>query len=87
MTWEIQLARRASSFVKRLDPRTQERILGRLDQIATDPHGAAAKALRNAGGRRSARVGDYRIIFSSDAVNRVVFVSAIDPRGQVYRDL
>jgi mRNA-degrading endonuclease RelE of RelBE toxin-antitoxin system len=57
----------------------------RIDQIAADPHGPHTKPLTNLVGRRAARVGGYRIIFAVDDEARVVNISDIGPRGQVYR--
>ncbi len=59
----------------------------RLEQVPTDPFGPFTKPLTGAGGRRSARVGDWRIVFSVDTGAEIVSVSAIGPRGRVYRDL
>jgi mRNA-degrading endonuclease RelE of RelBE toxin-antitoxin system len=62
-------------------------MLERLEQIAEQPYGAHTKRLANAEGRRAARVGAYRIIFSVNEEQRTVDVASIGPRGQVYRDL
>ena len=87
MTYEVHLADPAASYLRKLDARTQQRILRRIDQIAAEPYGPHTIALTNAAGRRTARVGDYRIVFKVDDANRVVDVSLIGPRGRVYRDL
>lgn len=87
MSYEVRIARQAEAALRRYDRRLQERLLRRLEQIADDPFGPHTKPLTNAAGRRSARVGDYRIIFAVDVDARVVNVSAIGPRGMIYRDL
>jgi mRNA interferase RelE/StbE len=87
VSFELRVDRRAAAYLRRLDPPTQRRILHRLDQIAVDPYGQQTKALADAGGRRAARVGDYRIVFAVDDAERVVNVRTIGPRGRVYRDL
>jgi mRNA interferase RelE/StbE len=87
MTYEVRLSRRAATYLRRLDERTRHRIVQRLDQIAGDPYGPHSKALTNVAGLRSARVGDYRIVFGVADDDRIVSVSAIGPRGAVYRDL
>ena len=59
----------------------------RIDQIAADPYGPHTKPLTNLAGRRAARVGDYRIVFTVDDDDKVVSISDIGPRGQIYRRL
>jgi mRNA interferase RelE/StbE len=87
LSYEVRIARQAESYLRRLDRRTRDRILDRLDQIAGNPHGPHSKPLTNAAGRRSARVGGWRIIFSVDDEARIINVSVIGPRGDVYREL
>ncbi|MCC6627862.1 MAG: type II toxin-antitoxin system RelE/ParE family toxin [Chloroflexi bacterium] len=87
MSYELRIARQAEAAFGRCDRRLQERILARLAQIETDPFGPYTKPLVNASGRRSARVGDWRIIFAVDVAARVVDVSVIGPRGRAYRDV
>lgn len=60
------------------------------DQLRTlcgIPFGSHSKQLTNAGGERSARVGNWRIVYFVDEANQVVEVDAIGPRGEVYRTL
>jgi mRNA-degrading endonuclease RelE of RelBE toxin-antitoxin system len=87
MTYSIHIARRAAAYLRRLDTRTQARVLQQLDEIAADPYGPHTKPLTGAGGQRAARVGGWRIVFSVDSAARAVNVSAIRPRGDVYRRL
>ncbi len=87
MIYELRLARRAANYVARLDRPTTDRILRRLEEITTDPFGPNSKPLTNAAGKRSSRVGDYRIIYEVDRVIHIVDVVAIAPRGQAYRDI
>ena len=87
MTFSIQISRYADRYFGRLEPRLQIRILSRLNEIAADPFGPHTKQLKNQQGRRSARVGDIRIIFSVNESDRVVEVSDIAPRGRAYRDI
>jgi len=58
-------------------------MASRIDQIAADPYGQHIEALTNLTGRRAARVGAYRIIFTVDDQARIVSISDIGPRGQV----
>jgi len=85
--YEVRLSRNAEGYLRRLRRADQERILGRLQQIAANPFGPYSKPLSNLAGRRSARVGDWRVILTLDHDQRLVNVSDIGPRGQVYRRL
>ena len=87
MTYEVRLDRQAGGYLRRLDRRTQERFLRRLRQIAQDRYCPYTKLLINAGGRRAARVGDWRIVFAVDEENRLVKVSYIGSRGDIYNRL
>jgi mRNA interferase RelE/StbE len=87
MTYEIRLSRRAESYLRRLDARTRQRIISRLQQIANDPFGPHTKPLKDTLGRRSARIGGWRIIFAVSEQEQAVNVSTIGPRGEVYREL
>lgn len=82
--FEVRLSRTAVAYLRRIDRPTRERVMAKLSALAEDPL-SASKALTNAQGRRSARVGDLRIIFTIDNGAQVVAVSHIGPRGQVYR--
>ncbi len=87
MSYELRIAHQAESYVRRLDEHTTRRIFSRLRQIAADPYGLYTKPLTNAAGQRSARVGDWRIVFGVDDASRVVNVAMIAPRGEAYRGL
>lgn len=87
MSYDVRIAERAFSYLERLDRRTQQRILDRLEQIASDPYGYYTKPLSNARGQRSSRVGNWRIVFAVNDSDRIVDVSIVAPRGRAYRDL
>ena len=84
MTWALRLSRRAEDAFQRLSPVVRKRVVRRLDQLVLDPLSPDySKPLRC--GRRSARVGDYRILFTVDADAGDVLADRIGPRGQIYR--
>ena len=87
MSYEVRIARQAQRYLVRLDRRVQSRIIRRLEQLGEDPRGSYAKPLTNAAGRWVSRVGDWRIIFTIDEEARVVAVSHIGPRGEIYREI
>lgn len=87
MTYKVRTARRADAYLKRLDSATERRITERLRAIAADPYGLHSKVLVDAGGQRSSRVGEYRIVYTINDAEQVIDVNAIGPRGRVYRNL
>ncbi|HEY8490046.1 MAG TPA: type II toxin-antitoxin system RelE/ParE family toxin [Dehalococcoidia bacterium] len=87
MSYAVRIARQAERYVYRLPRPAQQRILRRLEQIAADPYGQHTKPLQGFPGRRAARVGGWRIVFTVDDEERRVDVSDIGPRGEVYRRL
>lgn len=87
MTYEVRLHRSAAAYLTRLDRRNQERMRDRLRLLANDPFDTQhSKPLAGESGRRSSRVGSWRIIFTVDTLAELVVVSRIGPRGQVYKD-
>jgi mRNA interferase RelE/StbE len=87
VSYRVELGRNAAQYVRRLGRADQERMARRIDQIAADPYGPHTKPLTNLAGRRAARVGDYRIVFTVDDDDKIVSISDIGPRGQIYRRL
>lgn len=87
MSYQLDLSRSASSYLRRLDKTTQARIVERLEEIAQDPYGPYTKPLSGGSGKRASRVGGYRIVFSVNEEAKIVEVSDIGSRGQVYRGL
>ncbi len=88
MSFEFQLSRQAASYYRRLDGRTKSRIRERLKEFRRDPYDPHhTRPLTNAAGRRSARVGGWRIVSSVDDAKRMVNISDIGPRGEIYRGL
>ncbi len=87
MNYRLEMSRQAARYFARLDERTRERVSEMLAQIVLDPFGVSSKPLAGYPGRRSARVGPLRILFSVLPDTAAVRVQGIGPRGQVYREL
>lgn len=88
MTYTVRLSDRAAKDLDRLDRSTRERVLSRLEQLASDPYNPRISApLTNADGQRKSRVGDWRIVYSVNRGTMEVAVVTIASRGQVYRRL
>lgn len=87
MNYRLEMSRQSARYFDCLDEKTRERVSETLAQIVSDPFGPSSKALAGYPGRRSARVGERRILFSVLTDRAVVRVTGIGPRGQIYREL
>lgn len=68
-----------------LDKPTQKRIQQKLDALAASPYDPRLSKPLTDLKKRTARVGDYRIIFEIE--EPLLLVYDIGPRGQIYRRL
>ena len=88
MIYRVEFSDRARKDFSRLDRSLQRRIGIRIDELADNPRDARVSGtLTNAGDLRKSRVGGWRIIFTIDDANRVVYLVTIERRGQVYERL
>ncbi|HMO96659.1 MAG TPA: type II toxin-antitoxin system RelE/ParE family toxin [Tepidiformaceae bacterium] len=87
MSYRVEVAAHARRYLARLAPEARRQVIGRLEDLANDPLSRSfSKPLHGAlAGRRSSEVGGLRIIFTVDRVVRVVAVSDIGPRGDIYK--
>jgi mRNA interferase RelE/StbE len=84
--YRIELSNRAARDLDRLNRDTQERMMGRLEQLGQDPYAVRwSSPLKGPGGMRKSRVGGWRIIFTVDIEQRLLYVVTIERRGQVYQ--
>ncbi len=56
-----------------------------LEEARQDPRPAGVRSLTREAGFLRLRVGDYRIMYQVDDLNRSVLVVKIGHRGEVYR--
>jgi mRNA interferase RelE/StbE len=63
----------------------QERIRDRVEALAENPWPPGAKKLSGQKGHWRVRVGEYRVIYRVDTEVRIVLVSRIGHRREVYR--
>lgn len=62
----------------------QRRIAERVDRLGEDPRPAGCEKLTGTDGYR-VRQGNYRIVYRIDDAERVVTITRIGRRGDVYR--
>jgi mRNA interferase RelE/StbE len=83
MTRLVTYSRQALRRLHRLDRRTSERIVLKMEQLASDPESLAnnVAAMKGRDGYMRLRVGDWRVIYRDGVVIDVVRIA---PRGSAY---
>lgn len=80
----MEIEQTAARALSRLPRRDQTRIAARIDDLATNPRPQGVTKLSGAEGWRI-RLGDYRVVYTVDDALRVVTITRIGHRSQVYR--
>ncbi|MFH0981238.1 MAG: type II toxin-antitoxin system RelE/ParE family toxin [Planctomycetota bacterium] len=84
--YTVLINRSAEKEMDRLPGKTFERVAQAILRLERDPRPPGARKLRGAEEYRL-RVGPYRILYSVDDRERVVVVSAVGHRRDVYRGI
>ena len=79
--YRIVLKKGAKKFIDRLPRNEKARIVSAIEQL---PNGEDIKQVKGHPGMLRLRVGDYRIIYTVDHGELVVYVIDAGPRGQIY---
>lgn len=84
MNWRVAFARSAERELSKLSNEMQVRVGRAVRGLETDPFPATTKRLK---GREEfrIRVGDYRVLYTVEHKSRLVTISAIGHRREVYR--
>jgi len=84
MKWRIVFARTAEKELAKLSSENQLRLGRAIRSLENDPVPASAKRLK---GRHEfrLRVGDYRVLYILEYEHRILTISAIGHRREVYR--
>lgn len=86
MTHDIVLTRRAETDIRRLDSAVARRVVAKLQWLAenveTIKHEVLTGSLQ---GLFKLRVGDYRVLYTCEALNRRIVVHFIGHRREVYK--
>ncbi len=86
LAYRVEVATRARRDLERLAPALVERLGRVLMALRDDPRPRSSEKLVGLDAYR-VRVGDYRVIYEVDDRSRVVIVSRIRHRREVYRKL
>jgi len=80
---ELRLTRRATNDLRELPRTVQEAVLETLDKIAVHPKAAGKELVGRLRGLWSARVGNYRVLYTVE--RKGVIVRSIRHRAFAYR--
>ena len=79
--YRIIIKKSAKKFIDRLPQNERRRVVAAIEQL---PNGEDIKKLRGHDGLLRLCVGDYRIIYTVDNGQLIVFVIDAGNRGQIY---
>lgn len=86
MTYQVAWTGPARRDMARLPPRIAAVILTYVDERLSDNPPRHSKPLQGGlEGLRSARSGDYRVLFRLDEASRQIFIQRVDHRAHAYR--
>ena len=83
----ISFARSARKELERLPGDVADRVLGKVETLAGNPRPAGVIKLHGQKTLWRLRIGDYRVVYSIDDFSKMIDVSVIRHRRDVYRDL
>jgi len=84
--YTIKVDKLVVKAMKALDKPTAKRIYERFAELAHDPYAVRlSKPLKMLPGRRSTRVGDWRIIYRVEEESQTIMITAVRSRGKAYK--
>jgi mRNA interferase RelE/StbE len=87
MRYRVELVPSAARALKRLEPRTQLRVVRKIEALADDPRPPGVKPLSAEDRIYRLRAGDLRILYQINDKVLLILVVAIGHRRDVYRRL
>lgn len=86
MSYAVAWTSPARRDMARLPPRIATVILTYVDsRLSVNPHRLSKPLQGNLEGLRTARTGDYRVLFRLDDDHEMVYVVRVDHRAHAYR--
>lgn len=87
MTYEVEVTSAAARQILRLPAPEQKRVWRGINQLAINPRPHGVEKLSGARDMWRVRVGNYRVVYTVDDTVRVVTVTRVAHRREVYRRL
>ncbi|MGH7976073.1 MAG: type II toxin-antitoxin system RelE family toxin [Limisphaerales bacterium] len=85
--YTITFARSARKELENLPANIADRILEKIESLAENPRLPSTIKLHGQKNLWRMRVGDYRVVYSIDDFSKMIDISIIRHRRDVYRDL
>jgi mRNA interferase RelE/StbE len=85
--YSVAFARSARKDLEKLPSAVAERVIERIEGLTRNPRPPGAVKLQGNKDLWRIRIGDYRAIYSIDDSARVIDISAVRHRRDVYRSL
>ena len=85
--YSVSFVRSARKELERLPGDAAERILAKVEALSSNPRPFGIIKLHGQKNLWRLRVGDYRVVYSIDDFSRIVDVTVVRHRRDVYRDL
>ena len=83
-SYRVALTTSAEKELQDLPSKLIARIVSRLDGLATSPRPRGCKKLKDGNNEWRIRVGDYRVVYEIDDAAKIVDVTRIAHRREVY---
>ena len=87
LTYSITFTRSARKELQKLEKNTAERIFAKIESLLLEPRPSGCKKLKGQNSLWRIRIGDYRIVYSINDNDRIVDITIIRHRNDVYKDL
>lgn len=81
----VSFRRSAEKDMRRLDAKTQARVLRAVEPLARNPRPDGCRKLQGSEDAYRIRVGDYRVIYTVDDAVLIVAVERVRHRREAYR--
>ncbi len=90
MNWKIEIKPTAEKSYRKVDKKTRSRIKEALLKLEESNNPFLHENVRALTGELKGdfrlRVGDWRVLFTPDRERKVIYIYAILPRGEAYKD-
>ncbi|MBC1196450.1 MAG: type II toxin-antitoxin system RelE/ParE family toxin [Microcystis viridis Mv_BB_P_19951000_S69] len=84
--YRIQFKTSAAKEFKKLPPSVKQRVGESLDQLQQDPRPSGVVKLQGEDQLYRVRVGDYRIVYTIDDHDKIIKITRIRHRQDVYKE-
>lgn len=80
--YKIIIKKKAKKFIDKLPKNEKSRIVSAIEKL---PNGEDIKKLKGYNDLLRLRIGDYRIIYTIDNGNLIIYVIDVGNRGDIYK--